>query len=52
MSKSSQMKVMEARSKDNQILFFKSQEDFAKVLREGVGAGDEIRMSEELMEEE
>ena len=52
MSKTSKIKVMETRAKDNHILFFKSQEDFARALREGVGTSEENNFTEEIMEEE
>ncbi|MGK7379603.1 hypothetical protein ACSFXN_17445 [Planococcus sp. 1R117A] len=52
MNQTNQIKAMETRTRDSQVVFFKSQEEFAKALREGTGAGDEIGFAEELREDE
>lgn len=52
MNKANQVKAMETCTRDTQVVFFKSQEEFTKALREGTGAGEEIGFVEELGEEE
>lgn len=52
MNKINQLKAMENRTGEDHIFFFKSQEEFTKALREGVGAADGIGFSEEVAEEE
>lgn len=49
MNTTNQVKVMESRS--NEVIFFKSQEEFAKALREGIGAVEENGLAVELTEE-
>jgi hypothetical protein len=43
MNNASQVKVMG----DQQVIFFKSQDDFAKALREGTGSIDQVDFIEE-----
>lgn len=51
MISNNQAKVMESRTKEPQVIFFKSQEDFAKALREGAATTEENGFMEELGEE-
>lgn len=51
MNNVNQVKAMETRTRNNQVIFFKSQEDFAKALREGTGSLEEAVHIEELVEE-
>lgn len=50
MNNANQVKIMETRTKNNDVVFFKSQEEFVKALREG--AVEETGLTEELVEEE
>jgi hypothetical protein len=52
MSRTNPVNVTEARPSDNQVIFYKSQEEFAKALREGAGAMEETGFTEELLEKE
>lgn len=52
MNNANQVNAMENRTKNNQVIFFKSQEDFAKALREGIGSVEEAGITDELVEEE
>ncbi|MGK7376388.1 hypothetical protein ACSFXN_01025 [Planococcus sp. 1R117A] len=52
MSRTNQVNLTEAHTRDNQVIFFKSQEEFAKALREGTGAFEEPGFTEELIEKE
>ena len=52
MSKVNQVKAMETPARDNQVIFFKSQEEFAKALRDGTGVGEESNFAEELGKDE
>ena len=47
MSKTNQVKVMESRTREQQVIFFKSQEEFAKALREGAAPVEENGFMEE-----
>ncbi|CEG22045.1 hypothetical protein BN1080_00965 [Planococcus massiliensis] len=49
MNPTTQAQVMETRIHD--VIFFKSQEDFAKALREGTGSAEENGLAVELTEE-
>ncbi|MCJ1908293.1 hypothetical protein [Planococcus ruber] len=49
MNATTQTKVMETRIND--VIFFKSQEEFAKALREGAGSAEENGLAVELTEE-
>lgn len=49
MNPTTQTKVMETRIND--VIFFKSQEEFAKALREGTGSVEETGLAVELTEE-
>lgn len=51
MNNTSQVKVMETRTRNNEVIFFKSQEEFAKALREGIGSAEENGLVVELTEE-
>lgn len=52
MNKANQVNTMEMRTKENQVIFFKSQEEFVKALRDGTGIGEEIGFADDLLEEE
>ncbi|MGI2327645.1 hypothetical protein [Planococcus sp. YIM B11945] len=47
MNNASQVKVMG----DQQVIFFKSQDDFAKALREGTGLVEQVDFTDEQVEE-
>lgn len=49
MNHANQVKIMESRN--NEVIFFKSQEEFAKALREGIGLAEENNLVVELTEE-
>lgn len=49
MNPTTQTKAMETRIND--VIFFKSQEEFAKALREGTGSVEETGLAVELTEE-
>lgn len=49
MNHANQVKVMESRN--TEVIFFKSQEEFAKALREGTGSAEEKGLVVELTEE-
>ncbi len=51
MNKTNQAKVMDSRPREQKVIFFKSQEEFAKALREGAATGEEKGFKEELGEE-
>ncbi|WKA57802.1 hypothetical protein QWY16_15045 [Planococcus shenhongbingii] len=52
MSRTNQVNIAEAHTIDNQVIFFKSQDEFAKALREGIRAFEETGFIEELAEKE
>ena len=52
MNRTNQGTMAEAHTTDNQVIFFKSQDEFAKALREGIGAIEETGSVEELAEME
>lgn len=52
MNRTIQVNGAEAHTLDNQVIFFKSQDEFAKALREGIGAFEETGSLEELAEME
>lgn len=52
MSRTNQVSMTESHTTDNQVIFFKSQDEFAKALREGVGAFEETGSIEDLAEME
>lgn len=49
MNPTNQVKVMESRN--DEVIFFKSQEEFAKALREGIGSAEENGLAVELTQE-
>ncbi|MCP2033565.1 hypothetical protein L1279_000548 [Planomicrobium sp. HSC-17F08] len=52
MNRTNQVNVAESHTTENQVIFFKSQDEFAKALREGIGAFEETSSIEELTEME
>ncbi|MGK7376384.1 hypothetical protein ACSFXN_01005 [Planococcus sp. 1R117A] len=52
MSRTNQVNIIKDHSRDYQVSFFKSQEEFAKALKEGTGAFEETGFIEELIEKE
>jgi len=50
MNQTNQVNTMETRTRNNEVIFFKSQEEFAKALREGIGSAEENGLVVELTE--
>lgn len=50
MNRTNQVNMAEANTTDNQVIFFKSQDEFAKALREGISSFEETGAIEELVE--
>lgn len=51
MNHANQVTVLETCTRNNEVIFFKSQEEFAKALREGIGSIEENGFVVELTEE-
>lgn len=51
MNQTNQVNTMETRTRNNEVIFFKSQEEFVKALREGIGSTEENSLAVELTQE-